>query len=313
MTRTRTSFVAALLLPALVACGSNSSDTEAADTATSPAAVDGGPVVTVLDAGEEPREKLRLELHEGQHAEATMTMETSIATSIDGQSSPAIAAPAISMGMVVDVESVDEDGIITSRFGYDGVDVAGNDAQARQMEKAMRSHSDLRGTMTSTDTGAVLDAELDIPDDAPATMQSVLTSMESQLQNLTAPLPQEAVGVGARWTVATEAAISGIDAEITSTYTLVEIIDDRIVLDVELEQVASDQDLDVPGAPPGGALRLDSMRLSGSGRTVVDRGALFPRSAEISISGESRMTIEENGATSEMVQDLEMTMGVEPR
>lgn len=315
MTRTRTSFVAALLLPALVACGSNSSDGEAGDlpTSSAPAAADGGPEVTVLDAGDEPREKLRLELHEGDHAEATMTMETSVVSSIDGQSSPAITTPAVSMGMVIDVESVDEDGIITSRFGYDDVDVAGNDAQARQMEAAIQSISDLSGTIESTDTGAVLDADLDIPDDAPATMQSFLTSFEGQMQNLTVPLPREEVGPGARWTVTTEADVNGIEAQIESTYTLVELDDDQIVLDVRIEQVADDQDLDLPGVPPGSTVHLDSLTMSGSGRAVLDRGALIPRSMESTMSGATRMTIEENGTTSEMVQDMEMTVGIEPR
>lgn len=117
---------------ALTGCDATEDDADPAGSGSG-----GQSSVTLVDAGEAPRKKLRLVVKEGTRTRGSMTTAMSVAQSMVGEKSPPIAMPAVTMGMLVEATDVAGDGTFDSKFSFDGVDAAGDDAQAHQIEQAM--------------------------------------------------------------------------------------------------------------------------------------------------------------------------------
>jgi len=279
-------------------------------TSTEPVA---RPQVDVVDAGAAPRSRLSLTLSEGDSQRSTMTMTMGMQISMNGRKAPAVDVPAMSMGMVVDITDVSDDGVVSAGFGYDDVDVDGDTAVARELEEKLAVIKGVHGTLQMTETGEFIAADLELPDDLDPTMQTTLNSMEDQLSSMMVPLPAEPVGVGARWTVHTETQVNGVQASLEAQYRLVEREGDHVVLQVSYVQTADDQVMEVPGAPTGVVSHLKSMHMAGTGRTVIDLGHPLPVQSHLQVSGNMRMTVEQGNQHMDMVQRLRIGMELEPR
>jgi hypothetical protein len=315
-------FAALALLTVLGACGEIGEDPPAAadpssSGTTSPAAtaadVVDGPKVELIDAGAEPRESLRAEVREGDTQRASMTMLMSVRTRLDGKKYPATSVPAMVMGMQMEVTDVSDDGVIEADFGYDEVSVRGSGAEAKAMEKALRPLTGVAGHLQVTDTGRFIDGDLEIPSDMDPTMRSTMSSIESQLQNLIIPFPDEAVGAGATWTSTAEMELNGIAVRNVTHYELVEWTSDGAVLSSRLEQTAPEQDADLPGMPAGSSVHVEHLESRGTGRTVYDPRLLVPVSSQVDMESDSEMTIEENGRTGRLEQMMKMRIELAPR
>lgn len=301
--------IAGLLLVAtsVAACGED--DGESGDgAATEHTSAADGPSLVLHDAGAEPRQVMRITPVEGASEHATMTMTMGMAATLDGERQPRVTSPPMSMGMLIEITEVAENGDVTSRFEYDEVGVRGRGAAARQLEAALAPLEGVTGTLQVTGTGELIDADIDVPDDLDPIMASTLDSIEGQLGNLCPPMPEEPVGVGASWTTRATSAVNGIEGEATYEYTVVELTDDVMVLEVSYEQTADPQDVEAPGLPAGSSLHLESMAISGSGQVTVRIGALLPSESHVEGGGTLEMTAEADGEQMEMHQELEIGM-----
>ncbi len=314
--RNPATLVAALALLAVVAaCGDSDGPKAASDPTTSSSAVadPDGPVVELLDAGAEPRAAVRLQVEEGDVQRSTMTMQTQMSMTIDGEAAQTGDLPPVLLDTEVTIDDVRDDGIIESSFTYDGVRVDGTGVDAEQMESALEAVAGISGTLVMTDTGAFVDGDLDLPDDLDGTMRTTMESFETQMSNFTIPLPTEELGVGARWTVTTQTALNGIEAVNVATYELVERDNDVLALDVDFTTTAPEQDPEFPGLPPGESVHLVKMAMAGSGQSRIRLDRLLPLSSSSTIAGDVTMTIEAEGETSTMLQKMTMRMELAPR
>lgn len=314
MIRNRAPFPLALaLLFALGACGGTDQTPAVERTTADAAKVDagtpdlGGPEVELTDPGSEPRESIRIAMQAGDTQSASITLRMSMRMTVDGKSYADTEVPPMVMGMRLEVTDV-EDGVIRADFGYDDVLVRGSGPDAEAVEEALRPLADMTGTMEVTDNGRLIDASLDIPDDLDPNVRNMVGSIESQLQNLTTPFPEEEVGVGATWTVTAQSAVGGINARIVTRYELVERTADGLVLSMRMDQSAPEQDADIPGLPAGSTVHVDRMETTGTGRLVYEPGMLIPSSSRSDLEGSTEMTVEENGGTSSLEQSMRMRM-----
>ncbi len=321
MTRGISSLAALLLLASVLAgCGDDSGSDASDDTSsveetpTSSEPTEGdddGPQLVLENAGAEPRVDLKVMPAEGASQHATMTTTMSMQATVDGERQPSAPAYPISMGMLIEVTDVADDGSVTARFEYDEIKVLGKGAYARQLEQSMAPLAGVEGTITTSPTGEPLESELDIPSGMDPAMSSTLEGFEDQLANLSPPLPDEPVGVGAEWTVTTSLEMNGLETENIYTYKVVELRGDTLVLDMSYEQSAEPQEVDAPGLPAGATLNLDSMEVSGQGQVTVELGLLLPLESSADGGGAIRMTGEGDGSEFEIVQEMHIKMELE--
>ena len=112
-------------------------------------------------------------------------------------------------------------------------------------------------------------------------------------------LPNEPVGVGARWVTVSH--VQGrMSMVVTNRYQLLQREPDRVVLEIESSGEGGPQPVEV--GQPGVTATLDSLSTTGRGRSVIRLGGIWPR-------GESTAQV----ATAMRVQQGENEQHVETR
>lgn len=311
MVRRKSPIALALLVAAVVVsgCGTARDDRVASHPTASPSDAPGSRTrVVVTDAGSEPRQTLRFAVAAGGTQHATMTMQMDSAVSLNGRAQPSTALPPMQMGMTVTIPKVEDSGAITATFRYDHLKVLGTGKIADQLQAGLAPLSKVTGTLRTTASGGMIDADLDLPGNLDPTMKSLLDSIKEQLGNMVVPLPSEPVGVGATWTVHTESAIGGIKATIEYSYKLLAHQGDRWVLQATYVQSVPEQDPHLPTMPAGATTHVYASKVTGSGRTVVDLGQLFPVESSVETKGPVHMLVTQQGQKADIVQRMHLVM-----
>ena len=256
------------------------------------------PTIEVVDTGDEPRVPLRYALVAGTSVTGTQSIDQYIRQVDQDGFGNSTRIPTIDLGLQLDVQEVKPDGTARVTFGFTSVNATGNGSaassdQARAIEIALADITDLTGDTTTTDRGVPLDTSLDVPDDLSDTLRSILEQYESQASALTPPLPEEPLGLGARWRATTEAELNGIEFEQEFVYTLESMTGTQLEVTITAKQRAAPQEIDVPGAPRGSKIRLLSYRAKGQGTTTFDLAAPLPVESEVKLHVVNRVRAKE--------------------
>jgi hypothetical protein len=289
--------------------------------APAPAQTDGGdspiaePTVEVLDTGAEPRAPLRYALAAGTSVTATQSVDQYVRQVDQEGFGNSDRVPTIDLGLRLDVQEVGPDGTARVALAFTSIDATGNGSaassdQARAIEIALADITDLTGETTFTNRGVQVSGSFDVPDGLPDAVTTLLDQYESQLATVTPPLPEEPVGVGARWRAMTELELGGITAQQRYVYTVESISGSVVELSVKILQTAKPQDFEPPGARKGDEYRLLSLRMTGKGSTTLDATSPIPPSAEVEAHAKQRLRAKERGGDTET---LELTIDQEQR
>lgn len=281
----------------LAACGGDDEDEGSAETGGSE------PVVEVQDPGTEPRQELRLNPEEGRETVATMRMDMRFDNTLDGQPLPTQEIPGMEFDMAITVDEATSERI-DSTFGYHDVkiDRGADPSIAAGIERTLAGFEDITGTMSTTSSGQLLEADLEVPEGLDPTLGALTTQIEEQFRSITVPFPAEPVGVGATWTVDTELELSGVNTQLHATYTLEQLRGKEYVLATEIEQTIEEGEIE---GTPGKILGGDS---TGSGEITGRLDSLFPVRLDFSTEGTTtiEVPVEEDDA-----QELEQQIAVD--
>jgi hypothetical protein len=303
-TRTRRHRLLALpvaLALLVTACGGDDDDTEAADPTTTTVAEDQETETTdpqpgerpeveveLLEEGAEPRQELRLDLQEGDTSLATLEFRIEQSQELDGEPMPAAPAPPLRADVRLTVEEAGDEEYTVS-YGYESFGLANPDEyppeQVEQLDAALEGFDRITGTSVITDRGATVDGSIDVPDDVDPEIADQLDQLSQGIEQLSAPFPDEEVGVGARWRVTQEITVQELTTRQESIYTLVSLDGDSYVLDVEMTQTADPQPMDLPDAPPDASIELTQYDVSGTGRIENDLQHMVPSLSTVDTEG----------------------------
>ena len=275
------------------------------------------PVVRLLSPGSEPRVPLRYRIAAGQTGAMTMRMEMNISMDMNGTAMPAMQAPAMVMGADYAVTAVAESGDISfdvtmTEVGVEstpGVDPAMVSAMQGMMQGTLQG---LKGSATITprgigrtvtfDTGAIADPQL----------QQALGSMSASVEQMSMPLPEEPVGVGARWDVLQRTTSGGVVTYQKTSLEVTAIDGARVTFAASVEQQAPRQALSNPALPPEVVMTLERLSGSGAGTTTIDLTSLVPTS-EMSTRSNALMDVAMAGTSQTMGVETRMKMTIGPK
>lgn len=228
----------------------------------------------VLDAGREPRILLRYSIADG-------TTTTSITTFVVSKETRGETTVAMSDLKSLEVESVfgparnSDDGLV---YDYEitsakAVVAPGVSPEARA--EIRRSAASLKGsgaTASFNDRGRMLNSSVnERAMEVPVRALLAIINTEHALSLIV--LPDEAVGVGARWIVRKELSVHGFRMSQDLTYTLVERPDeDHVVLDVVFERHGQPQVVEQPDGET--SVEVIASHTSGTGRIELDLRSL---------------------------------------
>jgi hypothetical protein len=283
-------------------------------TGTSPATVSAPKSpVKLLDAGGEPRTVLRLHPTVGDKQSLTMTMKIGMDMSASSTPVPATGIPGIVMSLDVEVKSIAANGNITYTMTFNDASLAADTntqpAVAAAMKTALAGLSGMSGTGEMTDRGVVTKLEMKLPPTASPALSQTLGQMKDSLSSSSTPLPEEAVGPGARWDYLTHPKSQGMTIDQTLGFELVSVDGNHVNLRSRITQAAANQKLQNPTVPTV-KTELTKLTGSGSGTSVLDLGKIMPVSGTLDEQTEMimGMTVGQQKQTIDMKMNINVSL-----
>lgn len=256
------------LLVALAACGGAATD---AKEPTAP------PMVTLLDPGGGPRQRVQFELAPHMSERVEMTNKMYIATAFEntvletGQRKSEL--PLVHVRGHVEVTDVTPDGVATIAFAADDITVDRDaDPRVRQaVERELRRSGAVRGSWRMSRSGVLSDVKLEERAGAAAA-----GSVAAAVTATTIAFPEAEIGVGATWQVVSQPRTGGIRWTTTATCKLLSLENGIATVDVSVASRAGAQALFVE---PKRSRRLTSGSATSSGQVIIPLTGLVPTTA----------------------------------
>ncbi len=284
-----------------------SSDTNVSKTGSVAAVVNSQ--VKLLDAGSEPRTVLRLHPNAGDKQTLNMTMKMAMDMATAGKPAPAVNIPPIAMDMVVEVKTVAPNGDISYEVTFGDVTVAADTntlpVVAAAMKSALANIKGLSGTGKLSSHGIHLGMQMKLPPAADPQMTQIMNQVKDSFSSSSLPLPEEAVGPGAKWEYKSQVKSQGMTINQTISSEVVSIDGDHVTLRNTILQSAANQKISNP-AMPGLKVDLTKLTGTGTGSSTLDLSRLMPMSTTLDEKNETSMSIN----MGQQKQDVDMKMNI---
>ncbi|NJM21695.1 MAG: hypothetical protein HC836_17470 [Richelia sp. RM2_1_2] len=273
------------------------------------------PQLKVINTGTGKKEKLRFTPKVGTKQSINVTLSKDTLMSIGDFKMPRAKLPAYIITLDSTVTKVEPNGDIYYDIAYSNVDIQG-DAQTKPelikvISKQIEQLENFTGSAVIDNQGIVKNINYAIPAKVDVNIKFLVEQLSNSLQQLSSPVPQEAVGIGAKWQINSETDINGINLKQTTTYELVNIKDNVATLNVDLQQQEkSSQVIDYPGLPLDGILTLQSFKGSAKGKATIQLDKVMPVNSQLALVADSQYigknvnTLEETLMTSQLTMDM---------
>jgi len=231
--------------------------------------------VQLLDKGQRPRSELRYGIPAGTTTTSTTTFRVAtLAQSGDN------AALSVLPGLRLDIVSGPAE--LTDRGVKFPVDVVKSEALVpddfdEEMAELLRNGASIvdqvGGWVEVDNRGRMLAAELNERtkrSDVPVRLLRMIVNTRETLTRVL--LPEEKVGLGARWETRQEIKAYGFNVQQVNTYTLVDRVGDELMLNVTVQQLAVPQTIEFP--EEGIEISVESMTAQADGQIILKLNAL---------------------------------------
>lgn len=259
------------------------------------------PVVKLLSTGEGEKRPLRYRLAKGVKETIDLTMDMAISMDMPGVGPQSIDIPPIKMSMDVAVDDVAANGDIVMSMVITTASMEGGPLPAGALD-GLKGVSAL---MTMTDRGLIKALKFDeskITD--PTTKQLLQTS---GFDRLSAPLPEEPIGLGAKWEVSQRVDANGMSIDQKTVYEVLEMAPGRTTLGVTIAQTAGTQAVNAPGMPPEVQATIVEMKGTGKGRLTLSDGSITLY-GDMNMHSDVTMDMQMGGQSQRMTTATEVTL-----
>lgn len=272
--------------------------------------------VEMIDAGAEPRQALRYKFAAGRKDVLLMDMDMAMAIKAGTMEQPEMQLPRMRMTMEVDSKELTPDGNLKYGFNLTTVELVEDPAANQMLVQALKGEitkmQGLNGTAEVTPRGFTKQADIKVPEGAGQQVQQMLDNMQQQIRQMSAPLPEEPVGVGARWKVVMPIELPLIKMQQTATYELTSIQGDTGEFKIVLEQNAPPQTMTIPNLPAGAKADLKALESKASGTIQFDLTKIVPRS-DLTTNVRTVMAVDAGGQAQELTMSMRVGIKIAPK
>ncbi|MEM9926565.1 MAG: DUF6263 family protein [Cyanobacteria bacterium P01_D01_bin.50] len=273
------------------------------------------PQLKVISTGTGDKEKLRFKSKVGAKQTINVTLTKDTLMSIGEFKMPRANLPNYIITLDSTVTKVEPNGDIHYDIEYSDVKIQGDAETPPQLIKVISKQigqlENFKGSGIIDNQGRSKKVTYIIPETVDVNIKFLVEQLSNSLQQVSSPVPQEAVGTGAKWQVNSDVSINGIDLKQTTTYELINIKDGVATLNVNLEQKeTSSQVIDYPGLPLDGILTLQSFTGNAKGKATIQLDKVMPVSSQLSLLADSEYigkninTLEETLMISKFTMDM---------
>ncbi len=273
-------------------------------------------VVELIDAGAAPRRELRFTPKQGDQQTTVMVMDMQMAMTVAGQQPPAQTMPAQRMTMKVVVDDVAPNGDISYSFVYTDMEVVTDpnnpSPAAAQIQQMIAPLIGMKGKGVSSNRGFAKSGSVEVPPNTPQIIKQTLDGMKEAMNRLSSPVPQEAIGLGARWNVVQGIEANGMKLKQSSVHELTELTEDGFALKITMKQTGDSQEVKNPALLPSIKLTLNSLNTTGTGTSKFANGSVLPVRSSVDAKSEVDMLMEMNGQQQKMTTQTTIKITLEP-
>ncbi len=269
------------------------------------------PKLTLINAGTGAKAPLRLALKKGTTQRISMTMLMDLKMSMSGADMPSMKMPATKMVMDKKVTEVSADKatIAMELTSMSAVDTPGVAPGMRDgMQAMLKGLAGLTGSYVTDARGVSSAMTLRPPAKASPAAQKLVSDMKSNFETLTVPLPVEAVGAGAKWSVEQLVDRNGMEIAQLVTYEVKQVDGPKVVLTQTVTQTAKPQQVELPGLGPDASARLLSLSGEGRGTITLDLTKPSPVAGDSKLQTSFKIAIEAMGK--ETIADMRLDMNI---
>lgn len=281
----------------------------------SPATASSGPEIKLLEPGSEPRKVLRLHPKAGDKQAVTLTLVMAMGMKAGEMETP-MKMPGMTFTMDSTVKDVSSEGDITYETVMNEAKVAEDSDAMPQLVTAMKTALEgakgIKSTGVLSAQGIPKNTELDVPANADAQLRQVMDQTKDSFKNLSAPLPQEAVGQGGRWEVRQAIKSQGMTLNQTTVFQIVSIEGDRVTATSTINQTAPNQKIQNPAMQ---GVKLDLTKLAGSGKGSItfDLGHLMPLASSVDSHTDMSMAMNMGNQKQNMTMKVDLNLKMEAK
>jgi hypothetical protein len=290
--------VAALTEPPPAAPGGETAT--ATQTSTSP--------VKLLEPGAEPRKVLRFHPKPGDKQALAMTMKMAMTTKIGEMEPPAMKLPAIKLTLETTVKEVGENGDITYEMVISDTGISDEPGVTPELAEAMKSafvgFKGLSGSGTSSSRGVSKGLEFKAPADS--------NPQKEIYTQLAVPMPEEAIGPGAKWEVKMPIKTQGMTIDQTANYEVASLEGESLTTKSVIVQQAANQKIQNP-AMPGMKVDLTKMTGKGTGQRTFALANLLPTAGTGVVHTEASMAMNMGGQKQAMTMKMDVDVQFEAK
>jgi len=251
----------------------------------------------LLGKGAEPRTALRLHPAPGDKQTIILSAKVGLETKMSGDQPSPFKLPSLTntldIPLDITVKDVSNKGDITyevtaSDAGGGGEPRQGAPQGARAKKPAVSEAKGMSATGTISSRGFGKELEFKGPPGTDPQIRVLMDLMKDVFGQLTVPLPEEPIGVGAKWEFKAPIQSHGIKVEQTASYELVSLEGESFKIKGTTTQRAANQKIDNPIMP---GMKVDLTKWSGkSGSELgLDAGKLMPSLGTMEIHSEIGM------------------------
>ena len=265
-----------------------------------------GPTIKVLNAGKDPKRVLRVKAPKDEKQTVVMALDMGITLDMGGVPRTQ-TIPTISMPMDVTVNDVAANGDIRYTFVLREPSILADDVTPPAVIEAMKGATvgiaGLKGTAVVTNRGFTKDVHVTTPPGASPQIVQMVDSLEQSIGQMAAPVPEEAVGVGATWETTMNITKSSMKLTQVATTEIVAMEGDVVTLSIKLTQSAPKQKITTNGV----TANLESYSGTGTGQTIVDLGHIVPKKAQVGLKSDMKMKAGEQSVSMGLTMDMTIT------
>jgi hypothetical protein len=229
---------------------------------------------------------------------------------------PPMKMPGMKLTMELTVKEISAEGLMT----YDTVisdagvveDPDAIPQFAATIKSAMDSIKGMSGTGMMSNRGESKGIEFKVPAGAEPQARQTMDQMKEITATLTTPLPEEAIGLGAKWEARTKVKSQGMSIDQTTTYQLVSMQGERATVKSAIAQQAKNQKIENP-AMPGLKVDMTKMEGKGSGNIVCDFAQVLPVSGRIESHSDALMAMDLGAQKQVMNMKMDVTINLESK
>jgi hypothetical protein len=229
---------------------------------------------------------------------------------------PPMKMPGMNLVLDVSVKDVSPGGDIAYQIVFADAtpteDAGGDPQMTEAIKSALSRLKGLSGNGTVSDRGFDKGSQFKVPADVNPQARQAFQQLKETFSNLTIPLPEEAIGPGAKWEARSKVQSQGITLDQTATYQLVSLDGDRAAIKTTLSQNAANQKIQNP-VMPGMQTELIKMVATGTGDFSVLLTQILPSTGTIEFHSEVNMSMNMGAQKQPMTMKADVTVSLQPK